>query len=56
MTARRAIAALSICALALLTHVDRCLANNASDFLLAGLVCPPIGIVHGIGVWLGAWP
>lgn len=24
-------------------------------FLLLGLFVPPLGIVHGVGLWFGAW-
>lgn len=36
-----------------LTHVIHCLAESAWGFLIAGAVCFPIGIIHGIGLWFG---
>jgi hypothetical protein len=38
-----------------LTHVIVCVKAAAWVFLLAGAICFPIGIVHGVGVWFGAW-
>ena len=38
-----------------LTHVIVCIKSASWLFLLAGAIFFPIGIVHGIGVWFGAW-
>jgi sorbitol-specific phosphotransferase system component IIBC len=38
-----------------LTHVITCLASASWGFLIAGALCFPVGIVHGIGIWFGAW-
>jgi len=38
-----------------LTHVVTCIQNEAWAFLIAGAIAAPIGIVHGVGIWLGAW-
>ena len=38
-----------------LTHVITCLASESWGFLIAGAVFFPIGIVHGIGIWFGAF-
>lgn len=38
-----------------LTHVIVCLATGAWGFLLVGAFFFPIAIVHGIGIWFGAW-
>jgi hypothetical protein len=38
-----------------LTHVVVCLKTGSWGFLIAGAIFFPIGIVHGIGIWLGAW-
>ena len=38
-----------------LTHVIVCIKTASWVFLLAGAVFFPIGIVHGTGVWFGAW-
>ncbi len=37
------------------------LASNAAVslgygmLLFLGLICPPVGIIHGFGIWFGAW-
>jgi hypothetical protein len=38
-----------------LTHVIVCLKLAKWGFLIAGALFFPIGIVHGIGIWFGAW-
>ena len=38
-----------------LTHVITCFSDERWGFLIAGALFFPIAIVHGIGVWLGAW-
>jgi len=38
-----------------LTHVITCLTAGKWGFLVAGAIFFPIGIIHGIGVWFGAW-
>jgi hypothetical protein len=38
-----------------LTHVIVCIKSASYVFLLAGAIFAPIGIVHGVGVWFGAW-
>ncbi len=38
-----------------LTHIVVCIKAALWVFLLAGAIFAPIGIVHGIGVWFGAW-
>lgn len=38
-----------------LTHVIVCIKSASWVFLLAGAIFFPIGIVHGTGVWFGAW-
>jgi len=37
------------------THVIVCIKTASWVFLIAGALCFPIGMVHGIGVWFGAW-
>jgi uncharacterized membrane protein len=37
------------------THVINCIQNQEWIFLIAGALAAPIGIVHGIGIWFGAW-
>ncbi len=36
-----------------LTHVIVCLSDGRWGFLIAGAICFPIAIVHGIGLWFG---
>lgn len=36
-------------------HVYTCLSEEAWGFLIAGAIFAPIGVFHGIGVWLGYW-
>lgn len=38
-----------------LTHVIVCLKTAAWGFLIAGALFAPIGVVHGVGIWFGAW-
>ena len=38
-----------------LTHVITCRATASWGFLIAGALFFPIGIIHGIGIWFGAW-
>lgn len=38
-----------------LTHIIICLKTAAWGFLIAGALFFPIGIIHGIGAWFGAW-
>jgi hypothetical protein len=37
------------------THVWSCLTSEQWGFLIAGAVAFPVAIVHGIGIWFGAW-
>jgi len=43
------------CIAAWLTHVVVCLKAGSWGFLVAGAIFAPIGVIHGIGVWFGAW-
>jgi hypothetical protein len=38
-----------------LTHIVVCIKTAAWGLLIAGAILFPIGIVHGIGVWLGVF-
>ena len=38
-----------------LTHVVVCLKTASWGFLIAGAIFAPIGVIHGIGIWFGAW-
>ena len=37
------------------THIVTCLTFGKWGFLIAGALFFPIGIIHGFGVWFGAW-
>lgn len=37
------------------THVYTCLTNGDWGFLVAGALFFPVGIFHGVGIWLGVW-
>ena len=37
------------------THVINCIQDEKWFFLIAGAVAAPIGIIHGVGIWFGAW-
>jgi hypothetical protein len=43
------------CFAAWLTHVIVCIDTERWGFLIAGAIMFPIAIVHGIGLWFGAW-
>lgn len=38
-----------------LTHIIYCIDHDRWGFLIAGAIFFPVAIVHGIGIWLGAW-
>lgn len=38
-----------------LTHLFVCFTEAAWGFLIAGAIFFPVAVVHGTGVWLGAW-
>jgi hypothetical protein len=38
-----------------LTSIVFCSANHERPLLIAAATFFPIGVVHGIGVWLGGW-
>lgn len=37
------------------THIAYCIDQREWVFLLSGAICPPIGVVHGWGLWFGWW-
>lgn len=41
--------------IAWLTHVVSCLNAAKWGFLIAGAIFFPVGVIHGIGIWLGIW-
>lgn len=36
-------------------HLYTCFTEEAWGFLVAGAIFVPVAIVHGAGVWFGAW-
>lgn len=44
-----------VCMAAWITHIIVCLQAGKWGFLIAGALFFPIAIVHGLGVWIGAW-
>jgi hypothetical protein len=38
-----------------LTHVITCFSDERWGFLIAGALFFPVAIVHGFGIWFGAW-
>lgn len=38
-----------------MTHVITCIESEQWGFLIAGAIAAPVGIVHGVGIWFGAW-
>jgi hypothetical protein len=38
-----------------LTHVIVCIKAGSWGFLIAGAIFFPVGIIHGIGLWFGAF-
>ena len=38
-----------------LTSIVFCSANDERPLLIAAAAFFPVGVVHGIGVWLGGW-
>jgi len=37
------------------THVVSCIQSEDWLFLIAGAIAAPVGVIHGIGIWFGAW-
>ena len=40
---------------AMITHIVVCLKAGSWGLLIAGAIFPPIGVIHGMGSWFGAW-
>lgn len=40
---------------AMITHVIICIKAGDWLFAAAGIIAPPVGVIHGIGHWFGAW-
>lgn len=47
--------ALAIIVAALVTHLGSCAARHDWVFAVIGTLVSPIGVGHGIGIWLRAW-
>ena len=43
------------CTAAWFTHLFVCFSDDRWGFLIAGAIMFPIAIVHGAGIWFGAW-
>ena len=54
-TAAAGLLALAVCYAAWLTSIVFCASHGARPLLIASATFFPIGIIHGIGVWLGGW-
>lgn len=39
----------------LITHIVHCLKTHEWLLLLIGVFGPPIGVIHGWGLWFGWW-
>ena len=39
----------------MITHIVTCIQNQMWLLLIAGAIAAPIGVIHGIGHWFGAW-
>jgi len=40
---------------ALVTHIVVCIQTANWILLFAGILAAPVGVIHGIGHWFGAW-
>ncbi|WP_315782343.1 hypothetical protein [Bradyrhizobium sp. SZCCHNPS1003] len=40
---------------ALVTHVISCVKAASIALLIIGIILPPVGVIHGWGIWLGFW-
>lgn len=38
-----------------LTHIVSCASERLWGFLVVGALVFPVGVVHGLGTWLGLW-
>lgn len=38
-----------------ITHLIRCFSEEQWGFLIGGAIFFPVAIVHGFGIWFGAW-
>jgi uncharacterized membrane protein len=49
------LSAFATVAAAWITHVIVCIKASAWILLLFGCIVAPVGVIHGIGVWFGAF-
>lgn len=38
-----------------ITHIITCFSDDRWGFLIAGALFFPVAIIHGVGIWFGAW-
>jgi hypothetical protein len=38
-----------------ITHVVICIKTSAWILLAFGCIVAPVGVIHGVGAWFGAW-
>ena len=50
-----AVALVAATVAAMLTHIILCIQTSQWFLLIAGAIFAPVGVVHGVGHWLGAW-
>ena len=50
-----ALALMALVVSAWFTHIFVTISDDRIALLLAGVFFPPIGVVHGIGVFIGVW-
>ena len=48
-------ALLAVVVVGWISHIVVCFKTAAWGFLIAGALFFPIGIIHGVGTWFGAW-
>lgn len=37
------------------THMVYCIGHKAWGLAILGMVVPPYGVLHGVGLWFGWW-
>ena len=50
-----AVGLLAVTVKALCESISHCLKTGDFILLAANWFCPPVGVIHGIGLWLGLW-
>jgi hypothetical protein len=54
-TAAAILVALALVYSAWLTSIVFCASNGHRRLMIVGATFFPVGVVHGVGVWLGGW-